>query len=189
MSRESSQRAHRFRHSHRHPDERMCFAQWLCHHHRSRSYLRVRRNKNKLRPTATLNRSTAGYFPSLRSAMITSLRLIQHTKYPRHQIGRNQYAKRSLQNDSAYSEYPGSDVRTCSTHSRKSGMSQPAMQSTTVYTAITYSAIKGEPCTASQRLSISLHGRKGSGGRCLTPREMEAACGSVAGLMRDYLAA
>ena len=74
--------------------------------------------------------------------MITSLRLIQHTKYPRHQIGRNQYAKRSLQNDSAYSEYPGSDVRTCSTHSRKSGMSQPTMKSTTIYTAITYSAIK-----------------------------------------------
>lgn len=43
------------------------------------------------------------------------------------------------------------------------------MQSTTIYTAITYSALKGEPCTASQRLSISLHGRKGSGGtaRCL----------------------
>ena len=97
----------------------MCFAQWLCHHHRSRSYLRVRRNKNKLRPPATLDRSTAGYFPSLRSATITSLRLIQHTKYPRHQIGRNQYAKRSLQNDSAYSAPPMSGAHTCSTHSRE----------------------------------------------------------------------
>lgn len=118
-SRESSQRAHRFRHSHRHPDERMCFARWLCHHHRSQSYLRVRRNKNKLRPPAPLGRSTAGYFPSLRSAMVTSLRLIQHTKYPRHQIGRNQYAKRSLQNDSAYPAPPMSGAHTCSTHSRR----------------------------------------------------------------------